>query len=41
MNKENVEIMFKMFDTDGDGKISTDELKSLFKTKEDGDTKNM
>ena len=30
MSNENLEIAFKMFDTDGSGKISVDEIMSIF-----------
>ena len=31
LNKENIWEMFKMFDIDGDGSITYDELKYVFK----------
>jgi len=30
LNKQNIELLFKMFDTDKDGNITIDELKAQF-----------
>ena len=33
LNKENIKIIFDMFDANGDGKISIEELKEMFSPK--------